>query len=64
MEELIVEAYHTAETKEFFAITKQVERLLKKQYSCQDPRRWVRTGEVRRVLTGQGLPIEFVRVGA
>jgi len=58
MEELIVEAYRAAATKEFFAITIQVERLLKKQYHCQDPRRWVGTGEVRRALESKGLPIE------
>ena len=58
MEELIAEAYRAAANKEFFAITTQVERLLKKQYPSQDPRRWVRTGEVRRALESKGLRIE------
>lgn len=40
MEELIVEAYQKAATKEFFTITTQVERLLKKHYSFEDPNRW------------------------
>jgi len=59
MEELIMEAYHKAASKEFFAITTEVERLLKKQYSCQDARRWLSTGEVQIVLKRQGLLVEF-----
>jgi DNA-directed RNA polymerase subunit N (RpoN/RPB10) len=35
MEELILEAYHTAATKEFFAITTQVERLWLRELSIQ-----------------------------
>lgn len=64
MEELILEAYRTAATKEFFAITTQVERLLKKQYPGQDPRRWVRTGEVRLALESKGLRIESDKLQA
>ncbi|VBB08955.1 Hypothetical protein LUCI_4241 [Lucifera butyrica] len=55
MEELIVEAYHKAKTKEFFAITTILEKLLKKYYSLQDPRTWITTGEVRRILEQRGL---------
>ncbi|MCM0759518.1 hypothetical protein M7775_13250 [Sporomusa sphaeroides DSM 2875] len=58
MEELIMEAYRKAETKDFFAITVHVERLLKKYYSLHDPRTWITTGEVRRILERHGLVFE------
>jgi hypothetical protein len=64
MEELIMEAYCKAETKNFFAITTHVERLLKKYYSLRDERTWITTGEVRRILDQQGLVFEYGWAGA
>lgn len=58
MEQLIMEAYRKAKNKDFFTITLQLERLLRKQYSLQDPRSWISTGEVRRILERQGLLFE------
>jgi hypothetical protein len=58
MEDLIIKAYHKAETKTFFAITIHVERLLKKYYSLWDERTWI-TGEIRRILEQHGLPFEY-----
>lgn len=59
METLIIEAYRKADSKNFFAITTHVERLLKKYYSLHDPRTWITTGEVRRILEGRGLVFEY-----
>ena len=64
MEELIAEAYRVAATKDFYAITRQVERLVKQHYSTGDPCRDVRTGEVRRVLEHRGLDFSTYRIGA
>ncbi len=64
MEELIMEAYRRAETKEFFAITTQLECLLKKYYSLHDPHTWISTGEVRRTLERRGLWFEYGWAGA
>lgn len=64
MEELIIKAYHKAETKNFFAITTHVEQLLKKYYSLRDERTWITTGEVRRILKKQGLAFEYGWAGA
>ncbi|HWR09597.1 hypothetical protein [Sporomusa sp.] len=43
MKELIMEAYRKAETKD---------------YSLHDPRTWITTGEVRRILERQGFVFE------
>ena len=59
MEDLIVEAYRKAGTKNFFAITANVERLFKKYYSLRDERTWITTGEVKRILERQGLVFEY-----
>lgn len=64
METLILEAYRRAETKSFFAITIQVERLLKKYYSLRDERTRITTGEVKRILERQGLTFEYGLAGA
>lgn len=64
MEDLIMEAYRKADTKNFFTITTNVERLLKKYYSLRDERTWITTGEVRRILERQGLVFEYGWAGA
>jgi len=64
MEDLIMEAYRKAETKNFFVITTSVERLLRKYYSLRDGRTWITTGEVRRVLERRGLVFEYGWAGA
>ena len=64
MENLIMEAYRKAGSKNFFAITISVECLLKKYYSLRDERTWITTGEVRRVLERQGLVFEYGLAGA
>lgn len=58
MEDLIMEAYRKADTKNFFTITTNVERLFKKYYSLRDERTWITTGEVRSVLERRGLAFE------
>ena len=59
MENLIMEAYRKARSKNFFVITTSVERLLKKYYSLRDERTLITTGEVRRGLEQQGLVFEY-----
>lgn len=59
MENLIVEAYRKAQTKNFFTVTTHVERLLKKYYSLRDPRTWITTSEVKRILEQHGLVVEY-----
>jgi hypothetical protein len=63
MEELIVEAYEKAKSKDFFDITTKLERLLKKRYSLYDPRTLITTGQVRRILERRGLWFQYGLVG-
>ena len=55
MEKLILEAYQKAKTKDFFAITTILEKLLKQKYSSSDPRQMVTILHVRQILARQGL---------
>lgn len=55
MENLIIEAYNKAKTKELFAITTILERMIKRKYSSADPRQMVTIHYVRQVLTRKGL---------
>lgn len=55
MENLIIEAYQKAKTKDFFSITTSLEKLLKRNYAAADPRQYVTIQYVRRILNRQGL---------
>ncbi|GMB01564.1 hypothetical protein [Pelosinus sp. IPA-1] len=63
MEALIVEAYEKADSKNFFAITTKLERLLKKRYSLYDSRTLITTGQVRQILERRGLWFQYSLVG-
>lgn len=59
MEVLVIKAYYKAKTKEFFAITSVLERLMTKHYSLHDPRTRITTGEVKRILKSRGLELNL-----
>lgn len=51
MDNLVIQAYNKSKSKDFFAITDTLEKMLRKRYAADDPRFAVTTGQVRRVLT-------------
>lgn len=55
MDNLIVQAYKKASTKNFYAVTRILELLLKRRYTTVDPRFNITTRQVERVLRNNGL---------
>lgn len=51
MDNLVIQAYNKAKSKDFFSITVSLEKMLRQRYSAADPRFEITTGQVRRILT-------------
>lgn len=59
MDHIIIEAYHKAKLKDFFTITTNLERLIKRNFSRKDPRSLITTGQVQRTLKRHGLEFSY-----
>lgn len=55
MDNLVIQAYNKSKSKDFFAITDTLEKMLRKRYAADDPRFAITTGQVRRVLASNKL---------
>ena len=50
MDNLVIQAYNQATSKDFLTITETLERMLRKRYAANDPRFSITPGQVRRIL--------------
>jgi len=55
MDNLVIQAYKKAGTKNFYAVTRILELLLKRRYTTVDPRFNITTRQVEHVLRNNGL---------
>lgn len=55
MDNLVIQAYEKASTKNFYAVTRILELLLKRRYTTVDPRFSITTRQVERILKNNGL---------
>lgn len=61
MDNLIIQAYKQAKTKDFFAITTRLEKILRQRYTTADPRFAITTGQVRRILARNNLDFHMAK---
>ncbi|WP_425058171.1 hypothetical protein SCACP_28170 [Sporomusa carbonis] len=55
MDNLVIQAYEKADTKNLYAITRILELLLKRRYTTVDPRFQITTRQVECILRNNGL---------
>lgn len=55
MDNLVIQAYAKANSKNLYAVTRILELLLKRRYTTVDPRFHITTRQVERILRNNGL---------